>query len=133
MQAQSGALMLIKIKINDIYEVVGGLRTTKVSLNNDLIDVSSKSSGKWRELLSEVGVSSLSISGSGIFTNSESEKLVKDLAYNNKKAEYQLTFGNGEIVESYFIINNYERSGNYQEEENYSLTLESTGNVIWKS
>ncbi len=131
MQAQAGSLMLIKVKIDDVYQIIGGLRTTRMVINNDLIDISSKSSGKWRTLLNGAGISSISISGGGLFTNSASEQLIREYAYNNEVAEYLLTFGNGEKVLGKFMINHYERSGNHQEEENYNLTLESTGKITW--
>ena len=134
MVAQSGSLMLLKIaKNNGDYVVVGGMRTTKFILNNQSIDITHKESGKWRHLLGSAGISSLNISGSGIFTNQESESMVREIAFANNIAKFRITFGNGDILDGSFIISTYERSGSMAEEENYNLTLESAGSIIYFS
>ncbi|AZL15546.1 phage tail tube protein [Rickettsiales endosymbiont of Stachyamoeba lipophora] len=132
MSAYSGKLMLIKIKSHNNYETIGGLKTTRLVLNNDLIDISNKNSGDWRLLMQKCSIKSLAISGGGIFTDSLSEQKIKNLALNTEIGEFQLTFGNGEIISGPFLISHYERVGNFNEEETYNLTLESAGILTWK-
>jgi TP901-1 family phage major tail protein len=131
MSVQKGSLVLLKVKDNvaNEYKTIGGLRTTKLILNNQLIDATTKTSGRWRELLVGGGISFITISGSGIFTNSISEKLVRDAAFNNQALDFQLCFGNGDVIISTFQITSYERSGDYDQEEIYSLTIESASTV----
>lgn len=131
MTVQRGALVLLKIHdpASQNYKTIGGMRTTKFILNNQLIDTSNKTSGKWRELLIGAGTSFITISGSGIFTNTESEKLVQEAAFQNQPIDAQLCFGNGDIIISKFQITSYERNGDYDQEELYSLTLESASEV----
>jgi len=135
MVAYSGSLVLLKIKAeeNVDYEVVGGMRTTRFLLNNQIIDVTNKESGKWRQLLDNAGTSSISITGSGIFTDKDSEKLLRALAFNNQKASFMLTFGNGDKMVGDFIISTYERTGNVSEEETYNISLESASKVEYVS
>lgn len=136
MVAHSGSLMLLKVasKINPKeYIIVGGMRTTKCVLNNRLIDITHKESGKWRQLLGEAGIASINISGSGIFTDQESEGMVREIAFANKIANFQITFGNGDRLEGAFVVNHYERSGNMDEEESYNLSLESAGKIVYFS
>jgi TP901-1 family phage major tail protein len=129
MRAQKGSLVLLKLKQNDKFVAIGGMRTTKFILNNKLIDASNIESGTWRELLEGSGISFVTITGEGIFTNSESEQIFKTCAFNNEIKEYELIFGNGERLIGKFHISSYERSGNHGEEETYSLMLESTGPI----
>ncbi|MBN8828635.1 MAG: phage major tail protein, TP901-1 family [Sphingobacteriia bacterium] len=132
MNAYAGALMLLKIKDNsNKFITIGGMRTTRMVLNNQIIDSTHKLSGNWRELLSG-GIKSISISGSGIFTNSESEEIIRKISFNSENAIFQLCFGNGDILSGSFIITSYERSGNYQDEESYNLTIESSGKIDWQ-
>lgn len=132
MSAQSGGLFLLKIKTKDSnYQTIGGLRTTRFMLNNNLVDATNKTSGGWRDVLPGGGIKQVSISGSGIFTDSASERKLRELAFENKIEDYQLTFGNGEKLEGSFQISSYERAGNYNDEEVYSLTLESSGMVTY--
>lgn len=129
MTGYSGSLVLLKVKYGRDYEVVGGMRTTRFLLNNQIIDATHKESGKWRYLMDNVGTSSLSITGSGVFTDKQSESEVRKLAFDNRKASFLLTFGNGDKLEGEFIVSTYERSGNVSEEETYNVTLESAGKV----
>ena len=132
MQIYSGSLVLLKIKGAQGFQVIGGMRTTRFILNNQMVDVSTKESGRWRQLLAGAGLASVVISGAGIFTDQESERLLRDLAFTNKIGDFQLAFGNGDSLRGGFIISAYERSGAMQEEEIYNLTLESAGAVHYE-
>ncbi len=129
MVGYSGSLVLLKVKQKEKYEIVGGMRTTRFLLNNQIVDATHKESGKWRHLMGNVGVSSLSITGSGVFTDKNSEKVIRNLAFDNRKAKFMLTFGNGDQLEGEFMVSTYERSGNVSEEETYNVTLESAGKI----
>jgi TP901-1 family phage major tail protein len=129
MVGYSGSLVLLKVQQGNKYEVVGGMRTTHFLLNNQIVDATHKESGKWRYLMSNVGVSSLSITGSGVFTDKGSERCVRNLAFDNRKAKFLLAFGNGDKMYGEFIVSTYERSGNVSEEETYNITLESAGKI----
>jgi TP901-1 family phage major tail protein len=133
MSAQSGSLMLLKVynKQTQKYDVVGGMKNTKFLLNNQLVDISTKESGKWRYLLSGVGTSYVSISGSGIFTNKESEHILRGAAFDNTSLLLQISFANGDLLSGSFVINVYERIGNFAEEEIYNLGLESSGIISY--
>lgn len=132
MVAQNGSLVLLKIARGttpEKYVTIGGMRATRFLLNNQLIDASHKESGKWRSLLTGAGISSLSITGSGVFTNAESEVLLRQNAFNNSATTFCLFFGNGDILSGLFVVSAYERQGNFAEEECYSITLESAGEI----
>ena len=132
MSGYSGSLVLLKIENYDqAFVTIGGMRCNKFSLNNQMIDISNKSSGKWRLLLESAGISSANITGSGIFTNSDSEILLKNIAFNAQLKKYQLCFASGDIIEGNFFISHYERIGNFAEEENYAIGLESSGELIY--
>lgn len=127
---QSGSLLLLKLQ-NDQKEfiTIGGMKANKFILNNNLIDASCKTSGKWRQILDQAGISSATITGSGVFTNSESEVILREIAFLGKLKNYQLCFASGHILQGNFLIINYERTGNYGEEETYSIALESSGEL----
>lgn len=135
MSAQSGSLMLLKVYNieKNTFDIVGGMRTTKFLLNNQLIDITTKESGKWRELLSGAGSSYVSISGSGIFTDKKSEAIVREAAFENRTLSFQISFGNGDMLSGKFMINVYERIGNMLEEEVYNLGLESSNEIKYTS
>lgn len=136
MAAQDGSLVLLKIGRDtqpERYTTIGGMRTTRFLLNNQLIDASHKESGRWRQLLLGAGISNISISGSGVFTSNESEAQLQQYAFANKPANFCICFGNGDILFGLFVISTYERMGNYGEEEGYNLALESAGEIKYVS
>lgn len=127
MFAHQGDNFLLKIAIKDRYLTVGGMRSTKFILNNQLIDTTNKSSMGWRGLLSKAGTSSVTIHANGVFTNTESEQKIRKIAFDNVIEKFQICFGNGDKLEGAFLIASYERIGNSSEEENYAIILESSG------
>lgn len=126
-----GAHVLLKIKSleENKFRTVGGMRTTRMTLNQQVVDATSQSSQGWRELLDKGGVSSISISGQGVFTNSGAEENVRRAAFQAALEEFECCFGNGMQVEGKFLVSSYERLGGYKDEETYALTLESSGPV----
>lgn len=133
MTIQLGSLMLIKIWHEEKgYMTIGGLKSTRMVLNNKTIDVTTKLSENWRELISG-SIRSMSLSGGGIFTGSESENIIRNLSFSGEKQMYQICFGSGEIFEGAFIISSYERTGNYDDEETYNITLESASKIELKT
>ena len=136
MTTQSGSLVLLKIgrgMCPEQYVTIGGMRTTRFLLNNQLIDSSHKESGKWRHLLIGAGISTVSISGTGVFTDASSETMLRQHAFANRGINFCICFGNSDTLIGLFMVSSYERLGNYGEEEGYSLTLESAGEVEYIS
>lgn len=134
MTAQKGSLLLLKVGDGggiEVFTTVGGLRATRFSLNSQLVDSTNKDSGAWRELLSEGGIKSISITGAGIFMDSSAEETVRGLAFSSGQRNYRVTFGNGDYLQGAFLITSYERSGDYDGEETFSITLESSGQVVF--
>lgn len=134
MAAQKGSLVLIKVGNGggpETFTTIGGLRTSKLVLNNQVVDTTNKDSGAWRQLLSGAGIRSMSISGSGVFTDSAAEETVRGYAFSNSINNYKFFFANGNTVTGAFQVTSYERAGNHDGEETYSLTLESAGSVTY--
>lgn len=135
MPAQKGSQLLIKVgngaTPTEAFSTVGGLRTTRLVLNQQLVDTSNKDSGAWRTALSGAGIRSLSLSGAGVFTDAASEETVRGYAFAGTINNFQLVFGNGDLLQGAFHISSYERAGNHDGEETYSLTLESAGTITF--
>ncbi len=135
MAAQKGSLFLLKVgdggSPTETFTTVGGLRATRFTLNNQLVDSSNKDSGAWRNILANAGIRSLTISGSGVFLDSASEETVRANAFASSVNNYRITMGNGDYLTGAFQITSYERSGDYDGEETYSITLESAGNITF--
>ena len=127
MAAQRGRLMLIKVGTAAAGTLLGGLRTTNFTMNNQVIDVSTKDTDGWRELLEDGSLKFFSISGDGIFKDSTTDETIRGYVMANTLNTFTLVFPNGDTIEGTFQITNYQRKGDYEGAETYSITLESSG------
>src|SRR3712207_4817489 len=107
MGAEKGSAFLLKIGNGGnppVFATVAGMRTTQMSVNGEAVNVTSKDSGGWRELLSGAGVRSVSVAGSGIFTGSAAEVRVKTNALAGLVDDYELSFESGERMKGRFLV-----------------------------
>jgi len=133
MAAERGSAFLLKIgdgAATPAYSTVAGLKTTQLSINGDAVVITNKGSGGWRELLSGAGVRSVSVAASGIFTGSAAETQVKSRALTGALEAYELSFESGERMQGEFLVTRLEYAGDFNGERNYTIALESSGEVV---
>ena len=133
MSAERGSAFLLKVGNGAaplVYATVAGLRTTQLSVNGEMVAITSKDSGGWRELLSGAGVRSVSVSGAGVFTGSVAELRIKGNALSGAIDDYRLSFESGETLSGRFLVTRLDYAGDYNGERSYTLSLESSGAVV---
>lgn len=133
MGAEKGSAFLLKIGDGAepaVYSTIAGMRTTQMQVNGEAVNVTSKDSGSWRELLSGAGLRSVSVAASGIFTGSAAEARVKSNALAGLIDDFELSFESGERMRGRFLVTRLDYSGDYNGERNYALNLESSGPVV---
>jgi TP901-1 family phage major tail protein len=133
MVAEKGSAFLLKVGNGaepPVFATVAGMRTTQMSVNGEAVNVTSKDSGGWRELLSGAGLRSISVAASGIFTGSAAEIRIKTNALAGLVDDYELSFESGEKLRGRFLVTRLDYSGDYNGERNYALSLESSGAVV---
>lgn len=133
MTAQKGSAFLLKISDGASpasYQTVAGLRTTQMSIAGDPVVVTSKDSDGWRELLTGAGIRSVAVSAAGIFLGSAAETLIRANAMNGTLDHYELSFEDGEKLRGRFLVQKLDYSGDFNGERNYTLQLESSGQVV---
>ena len=133
MAAERGSAFLLKVGDGGsplVYSTVAGLRTTQLSINGEMVTITNKGSGGWRELLPGAGVRSVSVSGAGVFTGSAAELRLKASALAGTVDDYELSFESGERLQGRFLLTRLDYAGDYNGERNYTLALESSGAVV---
>lgn len=133
MPAQKGSAFLLKISDGAtpaVYRTVAGLRTTQLSITGDPVVITTKESGGWREMLSGAGVRSVSVSAAGIFLGSAAEAQVRANAMSGTIDDYELSFEGGEKLRGKFLVQRLDYAGDFNGERNYTLALESSGEVV---
>ena len=134
MAAQKGSAVLIKQTISNTATTIGGLRSSSITINEETVDVTNKDSSGNRELLADGGILSMSISGSGVFTDSAAEGAFRSAALG--AATFQtFTFVIPDLG-SYagtFQVTSLEYAGEYNGEATYSFSLESSGAIAFSA
>ena len=139
MPAGKGSSFLLKDNSTGTPATIGGLRSTSMTINGEAVDITTKDSNafissgndKARDLLQGGGVRSMTLSASGVFTDSSTENLVRGFAFDGAIQNYDLVFSDGSKVSGAFLITSYERAGEFNGEETYSLTLESSNTITY--
>lgn len=129
-KAYSGRLLRLFIgdgAAPESFDLIAGLRTTAVTLDNDAVEVTTVASEGFRELLPGGGLKSLSITGDGVVVSGGSDRALYLLAVEAGSARFRLEFGNGDRFEGSFLVTRFQRSGTQKDAELFSLTLESAG------
>jgi TP901-1 family phage major tail protein len=138
MAAQKGSALLLKIGADnsaaasaDTYTTVGGLRSTSITHNEEAVDVTTKDSSGVRELLANGGIQTVSISGSGVFTDAASETTLEGAFAASAFSNFNVIVPDFGTYEGKFMIASLEYAGEYNGEVTYSVTLESSGSVTF--
>lgn len=134
MPANKGTLVLIKVGnggVPETFTTIGGLKISRMLLSNKVMDGSNVNTGQWRLLLGGSGIQSLKISGSGTFTDASSEEILRGYSFAGSVNNYQFMFANSDLLAGPFQVVSYERSGDYDKEEAYAMTLESAGGITF--
>ena len=139
MAAGKGSSFLLKDNSTGTPATIGGLRSTSMTINGEMVDITTKDSNafitsgndKARDLLQGGGVRSMSISASGVFTDSSTENILRGFAFDGAIQNYDLVFSDGSKISGAFLVTSYERAGEFNGEETYSVTLESSNTITY--
>lgn len=127
MAAVKGSLLVVKLG-TDTFAMA---RSTSATINGETVDITTKGSAGWRELLSGAGIVSMSISLSGVYTDETYEHTLRSYAMDNSANSFTLIDGNGDDYTGNFIVTSYETGGEYNGEQTFSATLESAGAITF--
>lgn len=129
MAAQKGKDLLLKIDNGaGAFVTVAGLRTRRVALNADSIDVTdSESAGRWRELLAGAGLRRASISGTGIFKDQASDALLRQIFFDGVHRDWQIVIPAFGALTGPFQISNLDYRGEHAGEVTFDIALDSAG------
>ena len=133
MAAQEGRALLMKIGDGaspEVFTTVGGMRSTTMTLNDEIVDITNKdSTNDARELLAQAGIKSGTVAGSGVFTDSASETTLYGKWHAAANTNYQFLVPNLITVTGAFQLTSLEYAGEYNGEVTYSFTFESAGDL----
>jgi TP901-1 family phage major tail protein len=134
MAAQKGSAMLMKVGNGgspETFTTIAGLRSTNLTVNNESVDVTNKDSSGKRTYLAGAGIQSVSVSGSGVFTDGASETTVKTNALADSQDNYQFLVPDFGTFTGAFQITSLDYAGEFNGEVTYSISFESAGAITF--
>jgi TP901-1 family phage major tail protein len=118
--------------LSEGFRTVGGLRSTSMAVNAEAIDVTNQGSNQWKELLDGAGIKSVSISGSGVFEQDSRLARLRANCLNQTLTSFRVVeHASGDYFQGSFKITSLERAGDYNNEQTWSISLESSGAVAY--
>ena len=129
MAAQRGRDLLLKLDDGSgAFSTVAGLRTQRIALNADTVDIThAESSGRWRELLAGAGVRRASLAGTGVFKDQTSDELVRRSFFEGTILNWQVIVPAFGIIQGLFQISALDYRSEHAGEVTFELALESAG------
>jgi len=141
MAVLKGKDFLLKENSTGSAATVGSMRSTSMTINGEMIDVTSKDSNPFvsggsalgRDILDGGGVNSMTMTCSGIFDDTTALNRMIGFVNAGTNQAYVMQFGDGSNYSGNFKITSFETGGEYNAEQTYSITLESSGQVTYTS
>ncbi len=134
MAVQNGKDLLIKVDMvgNGTFQTLAGLRSQRLSLNAEQVDVTNlDSAGGWRELLAGAGVKSASISGSGVFRDAATDARARQIFFDGDMPDFQVIVPGFGTIEGPFQITSIDYAGSHNGEATYEVSLASAGELTF--
>jgi TP901-1 family phage major tail protein len=119
--------------ISGTMTTIGGLRSTSININDEAVDITNKDSGSSRTLLPQGGILSMSISASGVFTDSTAEQTLRSKVHQSTFESYNLIVPDLGTYAGQFMIESLSFSGEFNGEVTFDLSLQSSGPITFSA
>lgn len=130
MAGQAGKSFLLKVGTAASGVTVAAMRTTRVSINSEMLDATNKdSTDLMRELVAGGGVKSVTIECEGVMTANAQRSTLEGYALAGSLNAFGLAYDGGDKLDGSFQITRFEMAGEYNGVQTYAMTLESSGDV----
>jgi TP901-1 family phage major tail protein len=135
MAEQAGKDMLLYVSDGmSGWTAFAGLRPTRIALNRETVDITNKdSTNHFRELLKAAGVKSCSFAGGGVFLDAAVDETVRADFFADTETEYRVLVPDFGTFDGAFQITNLEFEGDYNTAVNFTIQLESAGDLTFTS
>ena len=113
------------------FVTIGGLRTKSFSMGNEAIEKTNHGSNQKREILDGCGIFSMSGSGSGIYDgDADTVQALEAALLSGILQTLRFTDVTGRTYTGLFKITTFERAGEFNAEATYSISFESSGDIV---
>lgn len=129
-----GSALVLKKGTSASGTAIAAMRTISAQINSETVDVTSADDvNRWRQLLAATGVKSMQITMSGILKDvATANTMIKDVIAQTVDA-YGITASTLGTFNGNWQLTSFEFTGEYNGEAQYTMTLESAGDITYAS
>tara|TARA_Y100000114_G_scaffold61189_1_gene56164 strand:- start:1883 stop:2296 length:414 start_codon:yes stop_codon:yes gene_type:complete len=134
MAAQKGSELLFKIGDGgspEAFTTIAGMRTTELTMNDEMVDITNKDSSRARTILAQGGTNSMTVSGDGVFNDSASETTLRSKFDESGLTNFQFIVPDFGTFTGNFRLTTLAYAGAFNGEVTYSFTFESSGAITF--
>ncbi len=106
---------------------IGDCRTHSLRINHETVDITNKSSNRFRTLLDGAGTKSITLSFGGVMTNDAGFETFQGYANAGSINSMAMGWADSDTLEGSFQVTSFEITGDYNGEQAFTATLESSG------
>jgi TP901-1 family phage major tail protein len=132
--AEKGSALLLKRGDGggtEVFTAVAGIRSRGLSINGETVDATNDDSSGWRELVAGAGITSLSLSGSGVVTNNADAKSMVGDCTSKLLTNYEIVVPGIGTFSGAFQLTTFDFAGEHNGEATYNLSMESSGTITF--
>ena len=127
MTIRPGRDILLKLDPGDGFRSVGGLRASRIALDQRTVDATTAdSASRWRELMA-AGPRSCTLSGAGLFRAGEADEAVRAQFFAAEPRPWRAILPGFGTIEGPFVVQALEYAGEHDGAAAYDVTLASSG------
>lgn len=114
------------------FTTIGAFQSQQVRVQSDTVDVTNQDSpNKWRELLAGAGIKRSSFSGRGVFNDTVGQIAAFNSVVAGTIKQWQMIIPAFGTLQGLMQVTQCELSGDHAGEVQYSLSLESAGEITF--
>ncbi len=131
MTAQKGKDFLMKILSGGSYALVGGFRSNGIEITENPVEVTTKESGGFQELLSGASYRSINLNGSGVFVSDAAFAEVHGHVMAGTHPDCEIIVPGHGTYTGKFFISNLSMGGEHNGQVTYTIALQNAGVVTF--
>jgi predicted secreted protein len=112
------------------YVMIGGQNSHSLTLNNNIIDITNKSSASFRELLAGEGIQSIDLGLELTFNSEATFAALKAAAGTKAPASFQIDVA-GALLEFVGMVASWAESSPDGDKLTATVSIQSTGSFVW--
>ena len=109
---------------------IGGQNSHSITLNNQIIDITNKSSASFRELLPDEGIQALDLSIELVFNSEATFTALRALAGSKADASFRINMPTTDL-DFVGMVASFVETSNDGDKLTASVTIQSTGSFTW--